>query len=365
MKLFEPLSLSAQTSYAQLFDVAQSAELTRTVASLQGSFARKTVKGKTYWYFQHTDVSGQLRQIYVGPDNPRTRELVRKHGGTSPARRIQQLVNATIALGCEPILLPHFRVIRRLADYGFFNAGVVLVGTHAFLAYGNMLGVRWGETSRTQDVDFAHAGKRMAIALPGNVHVDAHAAIESLSMGFLPVLSVAGRAGGSYATPSDPDFQLDFLTPLQRGAGEPYTHPQLKITLQPLKFMEYLLEDVQQAVLFCAEGAVVANVPHPARYALHKLLVFAERGATRRVKANKDLQQSAALLSFYDSTSNSEVKDAWKDLIARGPGWRERARRGRDALATMAPDLNVTQLLPMQSARKSAQTSQAKRQRKT
>ena len=28
------------------------------------------------WYFRHTDVSGELRQIYVGPDNERTRALI-------------------------------------------------------------------------------------------------------------------------------------------------------------------------------------------------------------------------------------------------------------------------------------------------
>lgn len=351
MMRYEPLSLSAQTSYAQLFDVAQTAELRRSVANLSGSFASKKVKGNTYWYFQHTDVSGRLRQIYVGPDSPRIRALVRQHEARPSAERVQQLVKAAVALGCEPILLPHFRVIRRLADYGFFNAGGVLVGTHAFLAYGNMLGVRWHESSRTQDVDFAHAGKQMAIALPGNLHVDAHAAIESLAMGFLPVLTVAGRAGGSYAVPSDPDFQLDFLTPLHRGAGEPFTHPQLKVTLKPLKFIEYLLEDVQQAVLFAAEGVVVANVPHPARYALHKLVVFAERGAARRAKATKDLAQSAALLSFYRASSAWEVDAAWNDLIARGPGWRERASRGRDALATLAPELDVKKWLAVSPAR--------------
>jgi hypothetical protein len=354
MDLYEPLPLSAQTSYAQLFDAAQAAEVARSVSSLQGSFARKRVKEKTYWYFQHTDVSGQLRQIYVGPDNERTRALVSAHNRRTSGELVQRSIRSAIALGCEPVLLPHFRVIRRLADYGFFSAGGVLVGTHAFLAYGNMLGVRWGDTSRTQDVDFAHAGKQMAIALPGNVHVDAHAAIESLAMGFLPVITVAGRAGASYATPSDPDFQLDFLTPLHRGAHEPYVHPQLKVTLQPMKFMEYLLEDIQQAALFSAEGVVIVNVPHPARYALHKLIVFAERGTTRRAKANKDLRQSAALLSFYKATSGWEVDDAWKDLVARGPGWRERALRGRDALDAAAPELGVAAWLraPKKVARK-------------
>lgn len=354
---YQPLSLSAQTSYAQLFDSAQGAELARSVATLRGSFASKKVKGNTYWYFQHTDVSGRLQQIYVGPDNPRVRALVKQHGAKRAEQGIQRLVNGAIAHGCEPILLPHFRVIRRLADYGFFNAGAVLVGTHAFLAYGNMLGVRWGDTSRTQDVDFAHAGKQMAIALPGNLRIDAHAAIESLQMGFLPALSVAGRVGPSYASPRDPDFQLDFLTPLHRGA-----HPQLKVMLQPLKFMEYLLQDVQQAALFCAEGAVIVNVPHPARYALHKLLVFAERGATRRLKANKDLRQSAALLSYYRASSDWEVGEAWKDLIAHGPGWRERAQRGRDALAAIAPELDVVKWLKLPVREKAARVVK-KRQR--
>ena len=363
MASYQPLSLSAQTSYAQLFDVAQGIELARSVASLRGSFASKKVKGNIYWYFQHTDVSGRLQQIYVGPDNPRVRALAKEHGGKRAEQGIQPLVNAAIAYGCEPILLPHFRVIRRLADYGFFNAGGVLVGTHAFLAYGNMLGLRWGDTSRTQDVDFAHAGKQMAIALPGNLHIDAHAAIESLQMGFLPALSVAGRVGASYASPRDPDFQLDFLTPLHRGAEEPYAHPQLKVMLQPLKFMEYLLQDVQQAALFCAEGVVIVNVPHPARYALHKLLVFAERGATRRLKANKDLRQSAALLSSYRASSDWEVGEAWKDLIARGPGWRERAKRGRDALAGIAPDLDVVKWLKLPVPKKAARAAKNRQRR--
>jgi hypothetical protein len=107
---------------------------------------------------------------------------------------------------------------------------------------------------------------------------------------------------------------------------------------------------------------VIVNVPHPARYALHKLLVFAERGATRRLKANKDLRQSAALLSYYRTSSDWEVGEAWKDLIARGPGWRERAERGRDALAGIAPDLDVMKWLKL-PVRKKAVRAVKKRQR--
>ncbi|MHB9159186.1 MAG: GSU2403 family nucleotidyltransferase fold protein, partial [Thiobacillus sp.] len=187
MPRFTELSLSAQTAYAQLFDAASAAELSRSVANLAGSFAQKTVKGRVYWYFQHTDLTGVSRQIYVGPDTPEVRRLVELRAHAPGADALRALARSAIALGCQPLMARHFRVIRRLLDHGFFKAGGVLVGTHAFLAYGNLLGVSWGDASRTQDVDFAHAGKSVSIALPSNIEVDVHRAIESLEMGFLPI----------------------------------------------------------------------------------------------------------------------------------------------------------------------------------
>ena len=65
MDRFFPLSATAQTAYAQLLDAVHGAELTRSVASLRGTFARKQVKGRTYWYFQYTEVSGKARQLYA------------------------------------------------------------------------------------------------------------------------------------------------------------------------------------------------------------------------------------------------------------------------------------------------------------
>lgn len=179
----------------------------------------------------------------------------------------------------------HYRVLRRLADYGFFEAGGVLIGTHAFLAYGNMLGVRWGSSDRTQDIEFAHAGKAVSLLLPGTIKVRTGDAIASLGMGFLPVSGLGGKTGGAWLIPKEPEFRLDFLTPRHRGAGKPFVHPQLGVTLQPLPFMEYSLQGVEQAVLPSTEGAVLVNLPDPARYALHKLLIAGEREGAFRVKA--------------------------------------------------------------------------------
>ncbi|MDP2265747.1 MAG: nucleotidyltransferase domain-containing protein [Thiobacillus sp.] len=345
MPRFTELSLSAQTAYAQLFDAASAAELSRSVANLAGSFAQKTVKGRVYWYFQHTDLAGITRQIYVGPDTPEVRRLVELRANAPGADALRALARSAIALGCQPLVARHFRVIRRLLDHGFFKAGGVLVGTHAFLAYGNLLGVSWGDTSRTQDVDFAHAGKSLSIALPSNIEVDVHRAIESLEMGFLPVSSLAGKAGATYLNPKEPDFRLDFLTPRHRGGDAPIEHPRLHVTMQPLRFIEYSLENIVQVALFSAEGTGVVNVPHPARYALHKLLIYGERSGSFTQKANKDLAQAAALLGWFKIYRPWEVEEAWQDMVNRGKGWVSRVERGIKALDRWAPELGVADWL--------------------
>lgn len=339
MRFYTELSTTAQTAYAQLVDAALSSEHMRSVADLSGSFATKTVKGHKYWYYQYTEPSGKLRQVFVGPDSDALKALIERKGKPALSQALGPLARSASVLGCATILPRHLRVVRRLAEYGFFRAGGVLIGTHAFLAYGNMLGVHWGDTSRTQDIDFAHAGKSVSLALPSNIEVQTHDAIQSLQMGFLPVSGLSSKAGGTYLIPQEPGFRLDFLTTLHRGGDAPYEHPQLHVTLQPLKFMEFSLQQVQQTVLFCDEGVVVANIPHPARYALHKVLIFGERKGAFVAKTGKDLLQAASLLTFFRERRAWEVEEAWEDLNSRGKGWTSRAARGLEALDRAFPEL--------------------------
>jgi hypothetical protein len=105
--------------------------------------------------------------------------------------------------------------------------------------------------------------------------------------------------------------------------------------------MEFSLENVQQAVLFAGDRCVVANVPQPARYALHKLLVYGEREGTFATKSSKDLLQAQLLLAYLKEHRASEAEEAWADLVSRGPGWLRRARHGRAALDKLAPALQV------------------------
>jgi hypothetical protein len=352
---YTELSLSAQTAYAELAEATHATELHRTVAYLNGSFASKDVKGRKYWYFQFRDIDGKVRQLYVGPDGEVVRRLI-SQAGERDARALEPLARAAIALGCERVLPRHFRIIRRLSEYGFFHAGGVLVGTHAFLALGNVLGVRWTEGARTQDVDFAHAGNNISIALPTDLKVDVHQALQSLEMGFLPISSFGGSAGATYLNPKAPTLRLDFLTARNRGGDAPVTPKNLNVALQPLKFMEFVLEHPIQGAVFCEEGSVMVNVPSPARYALHKLLVWGERTQAYRTKAAKDLRQAAALISFYKQYRAQELAETWRELQSRGRGWRSRAEEGLRALSAFAPELQAEATLQSANVKAGSRT---------
>ncbi len=92
---------------------------------------------------------------------------------------------------------------------------------------------------------------------------------------------------------------------------------------------------------------MVVNVPHPARYALHKLIVYGERAGAYAAKANKDLAQAGLLLARLKETRSWEVEEAWADLTSRGKGWIQRIQRGRKALAKAYPEIDILEWLAL------------------
>jgi hypothetical protein len=334
MAAYSDLSVAAQTAFAQLQDSAVA--LPRSVAALHGSFAAKTVRGKKYWYFAFRE-GARIRQLYVGPDEPRVRALVESKRAAKDNEAISAQARVCVAQGATALVPAHLRVINRMSDFGFFAAGGVLIGTHAFAGYANMLGVRWTGGDKTMDVDLAMPGKNVSIALPGSPELNLHDALSTFEAGFIPTQS-DGKVGATYVLKSDPNFQVDFLTTLGRGGEKPQKMPVLGVTAQPLKFLEYVLEDPTQTVVLDTSGHYCAvNVPAPARYAVHKLIVHGERAVRFRTKARKDVDQAAALFDYFAAQDRRALTEAWTDAFRRGPGWRARLRDGLAAMERVHP----------------------------
>lgn len=226
-----------------------------------------------------------------------------------------------------------------MEEYGFFKAGGVLISTHAFACYANMLGVSWFDADRTPGVDSGYAAKNVSLALSSDFKLDLQDTISSLETGFLPMAKLGDMAGGSHISPQQPDFHLKWITPVGRDPSDLVNLPILKTAMVPHKFIEYSLQDIHQAALLSEEGALLVNVPHPARYALHKLLVAGERGPSFRTKSSNDLRQSAALLQFYAAHQPGELMHAWENLQSRGNEWQSQFAIGVDMLKREVPGI--------------------------
>ena len=328
LPLYRELPVAAQTAYAELYELVQIAETTRSPAFVTGTVAYKTIKGARYAYWAFKELDGRKREYYLGPAGPAIEAIERARSAGAPALdAVARQAAAAIAHGCMATPPKHFRIVKRLSEYQFFRAGGLLVGTHAFLALGNQLGVAWGSGTRTLDLDFAHAGPggNVSVALPADLRANAHDALTSLEHGFLPSLGGSKGMASLYVSEREPDLRIDFLTVPRRGGRNEVHAPDLGVSLSPLKFLDYLIERPGQAVLLDRADAVLVNLPDPARYGLHKLIVAHERGA-RHPKHGKDIAQALALIDWHLQRAPHALADAWAELAANGAGWVKRAR---------------------------------------
>lgn len=325
------IDMQTRTLYAELLEQLQMLEASRTIADLRGTFTTKTIKGEEYLYFVHYLPGGKVHQVYVGKKGDQTDALIRQYEeGKSESqearenlRRLAAQVKVGFAIVTDKAMV---RVIEALAEAAVFRAGAVLVGTHAFMAIGVMLGIRWfPNTIMTMDVDLA-AERAVSVVVPP-IQADIPAAIESLQMGFFPVPAMNMKHPSTTFAIRRSQLRLDLLTPKTSDSDEPVMIPRFNCAAQPLSYLSYLIQDPVPAVLLDTDPVLV-NVPQPVRYALHKLIVSQVRDITRSSKSDKDLLQAHQILSVLYEERPGDIPPAWEDLVSRGPRWKRFAEAG-------------------------------------
>ncbi|MBE0417841.1 MAG: nucleotidyltransferase domain-containing protein [Coriobacteriia bacterium] len=332
--------LEVQTIYAELLEQLVAYEASRAIGHTPGSFVTKTIKGQEYYYFQYMGPGGTRHQTYLGRRDSALDALSERfaEGRLSVASEQESIERLAALLRAGGAMLtdgPSARVLRGLADAGVFHAGGVLVGTHAFIVLGNLLGVRWESSLRTQDVDIA-ANPSLDIAVP-DASADLPSALDSLEMGFLPVPGLDPKSPTTSFKVRGQALRVDVLTPVSRTRSRPVALPRFAAAAQPMRFLDYLIDSPVRAAVI--DGGVVAvNVPEPARFALHKLVVAGERPAAMAAKREKDLAQSAQVLEVLQEDRPGDLALAWQALVARGGAWVSRVKRSVPALNRVSPD---------------------------
>jgi hypothetical protein len=331
-----PLSITAQTTYAELVDQLVALDARRTIGSAPGTFVEKSLSSGTYVYFQHSVPGGTVRQVYVGKKSRALSQLVRRFSEERASRENDRaatgaLCGALRAGGAAVTDAASARVIEALADTGVFKLGGVLVGTHAFLVLGNVLGVKWeGAAARTEDVDVG-AERSLEVAVP-ELAADVPRAVEALGMGFLPVPGFSPGEPSTSFKVRGRGLRLDLVTPARGEPSGPVSIRRFNAAAAPVRFLELLLEDAQPAAVVSG-GGVLVNVPSPARFALHKLLVAQDRSPAFQVKARKDVVQAALVLEALEELRPADVEGTVRIARAKGKRWRDALARGVTLLA--------------------------------
>jgi hypothetical protein len=116
---------------------------------------------------------------------------------------------------------------------------------------------------------------------------------------------------------------------------EPLELPALGAYALPLRFLDYLIHRPAQSVALYRSGVLV-NVPQPARYAIHKLIVATRRIPSATAKAGKDIEQAAALIRVLAEDRPDELEEAFVEARDRGPSWRQHVSKGTRRLPSDA-----------------------------
>ena len=199
----------------------------------------------------------------------------------------------------------------------FHKAGIlddiILVGSWCVYFYQDYFtGVPYLDqaTIKTRDIDFL-------INQPSKIGREVNIPELLKDLGF--IIDYKGRQG--YIKLDHPELIVEFLVPEKgRGIDKPFPIPKLGINATALRFLGFLSANTIRVKV----GDFRLTVPHPANFALHKLIIFQRR--TRKEKAAKDMNIAIEVLKALVKKGEINII---KDVFSSIPGkWQAKIRTG-------------------------------------
>jgi hypothetical protein len=252
---------------------------------------RTNGKGTRFWVHRYSDALGKRKEVYLGtPDDATVQARVaalreRIHATNAAIGRVRLLARA----GFATVNRKTYATLASLHNHGLFRAGALLIGSHAYGALLNALGVR-AVPYATEDVDTARREALAVSGVPAFLQM-----LRETGIQLFEVPQLDRSPSTSFAEPGGSRLKVDLLVPSK---GEDYPTipvPELGAHATGLPYLAYLLGTSQQVPLLSPHGVVMVRVPVPERYAVHKLIVSQLRAKTSG-KPENDLRQAATLI---------------------------------------------------------------------
>jgi hypothetical protein len=211
-------------------------------------------------------------------------------------------------------------ILDALAHAGLFKAGAVLVGTAAYMLSEPIIGSRLpSPTLLTGDLDLAAASLALSADPPERLETILRRADPT----FEGVPQLDPKAPPSRFR-SASGYLVDLVTPIRtRDDANPVAIENLGAGAAPLQHLAWLIDGAVRTTALWGSGVLV-NVPQPARFAVHKLILAQRRDASGRIKRSKDLGQARALIEVLQAHDRFALEDALADARSQGKkGWSE------------------------------------------
>ncbi|MCP5036023.1 MAG: hypothetical protein GY945_00310 [Rhodobacteraceae bacterium] len=295
------------------------------VTDIKGTPAKKTVKGKGYWYDRFR-IGTDWSETYLGEDGPELAMRIERHleiKAEKDQRRAERirLIRLLRAEGYTRIDAQTGSLLSAMEKVGVFRLGGTIIGSVAFSHYEAELGVRYrlDHLARTDDLDIA-SFEALSLAIGDHVAEPVQEVLARFKFSPVPGLDShrvwrwkqAGR-----------ETLVEFLMPAQRDEGV-RDLPALGVSARALRHLDFLLADPIHAVSLYRTGILV-QVPRPEAYAVHKLIVAdRRRDGPNSAKARKDREQAGFLIEALAQDRPDELAESYLDARDKGPKWRQR-----------------------------------------
>jgi len=280
-----------------------------------GSVGVRTVKGRGFYYRQFYDAQRRKAADYIGAVNNPDAER--------RAAAIREQIDLSAALAKEARTLAERGYVRAdsrtgailasFANHGLFRAGATLIGSHAYGALLNEVGV-CAAAFATEDIDLARGGP-LSLGETGKEKVAFAQVLKDSTVPLCPVPGFAPAAPPtSYKAPGRDHLRVDLIVP--SGGSEITTKavPELTAHAIALPHLRALLERPMETVLLTREGVIAIRVPRPAAFVWHKMQLPVLRAESD--KKRKDILQASVLFAVLSEDAPEALESAYASLSA-------------------------------------------------
>ena len=292
-----------------LFSELQSAAERQGEAFLgsPGALAERTNDtGTRFWAHRYSDAAGRRQEVYLGKadDSAVVARVTGLRERIDAANSAIASVRLLARAGFATVDRKAYATLASLHNHGVFQAGALLIGSHAYGALLNALGAR-AVAYATEDVDIARRQQLALSGLPPFVDM-----LRETGLEFFPVPALHRRAPStSFAERGGSRLRVDLLVPSPDEDYPTVPVPELGAHAQGLPYLAYLLGASQEIPVLSPHGVVMVRVPVPERFAAHKLIVSQLR-STASAKPDKDLRQAATLIEALADRFPNAVQEA-------------------------------------------------------